>query len=149
MSIIYCDKHDIKYDSDRKDMCPQCDGEVQTEETMSTESETPETYPMPEHGWTCFHCGEKFTVYGAARDHIGGTPHGMPGCLLRVQLGNERGLQMELRKRERELASAQQTIEARDRDIAELKLDKEALRHELFRPTTTDTPPAQPSPDNS
>lgn len=28
-------------------------------------------YLKPEHGWTCFHCGETFTTPGSARDHWG------------------------------------------------------------------------------
>lgn len=52
------------------------------------------------NSWTCFHCGETFTVWGAARDHFGATPDAMAGCLIRVQFGDERGLQMELRKAE-------------------------------------------------
>ena len=32
------------------------------------------TYPMPEHGWTCFHCGDTFMTPGAARDHFDQTP---------------------------------------------------------------------------
>lgn len=43
---------------------------------------------LPEHGWTCFHCGEHFapTFAGqrAARNHFGQTPHCEPGCLLKL-----------------------------------------------------------------
>jgi hypothetical protein len=60
------------------------------------------TYPIPKHGWTCYHCGETFTVWGAAEDHFGKTPEAKPGCVLKVQFGNERGLEMELRKVEAE-----------------------------------------------
>ena len=56
------------------------------------------TYPKPKHGWTCYHCGETFTTWGAAEDHFGKTPAARPGCILKVQLGDERGLEMELRK---------------------------------------------------
>lgn len=48
------------------------------------------TYPMPEHGWTCFHCGETFKTPGGARLHFGSTPDAKPGCYLKVELGNER-----------------------------------------------------------
>lgn len=58
------------------------------------------TYPQPPHGWTCYHCGETFTVWGAAEDHFGKTPQQKPGCLLKVQYGDEMGLLMELRKSE-------------------------------------------------
>lgn len=27
MSMIYCDKHDLKWDSDHKSECPQCDAD--------------------------------------------------------------------------------------------------------------------------
>lgn len=58
--------------------------------------------PKPEHGWTCFHCGETFTTVGSAEDHFGPTPRSEPGCIIKVKLGEERGLQMELRKVETE-----------------------------------------------
>lgn len=32
------------------------------------------TYTPPEHGWTCFHCGETFKTPGAARLHFGELP---------------------------------------------------------------------------
>lgn len=62
------------------------------------------TYPMPEHGWTCFHCGENFKTPGGARDHFGRTPDRKPGCIIKVELGGERGLLMALRAAEDELA---------------------------------------------
>lgn len=73
-----------------------------------------DSYEMPEHGWTCFHCGETFTTVGGARDHFGATPDAQPGCLIRVQLGEERGLQMELRKAEAEIASLRAANEQLD-----------------------------------
>lgn len=63
-----------------------------------------ETYPMPAHGWTCFHCGETFTTPGCARLHFGTTPDKQPGCVIKVALGGERGLLAALRKSEDELA---------------------------------------------
>lgn len=63
-----------------------------------------DTYPMPEHGWTCFHCGETFTTPGSAREHFGPTPNAEPGCLIKVRLGGERGLLNALRKAEKRLA---------------------------------------------
>jgi hypothetical protein len=63
-----------------------------------------DTYHQPEHGWTCFHCGETFTTIGGARDHFGATPDKEPGCMIRVQLGGERGLLKALRKSEDLLA---------------------------------------------
>lgn len=59
-----------------------------------------DTYQQPEHGWTCFHCGETFTAPGAARDHFGETPGKVAGCMIKA--GDERGLLMEFRKLERE-----------------------------------------------
>ena len=46
--------------------------------------QTPEadTYPMPEHGWTCFHCGATFTNVNLARDHFGHYPFAKPACQL-------------------------------------------------------------------
>jgi hypothetical protein len=56
------------------------------------------TYPKPPHGWTCYHCGETFTVWGAAEDHFGKNPSATPACLIKV--GEELGLVMALRKAE-------------------------------------------------
>ena len=61
----------------------------------------PDTYPIPADGWTCFHCGEKFTTPGSARDHFGCEPCADPAC--RIKVGEERGLVMALRKVEAEL----------------------------------------------
>jgi len=63
-----------------------------------------DTYQKPPHGWTCFHCGETFTTPGSARDHFGGSIDAEPGCLIRVQLGDERGLLYALRQAEADLA---------------------------------------------
>jgi hypothetical protein len=63
-----------------------------------------DTYQMPPHGWTCFHCGETFTTVGAARIHFGETPAARPGCLEKVSIGAERGLLMALRKAEQRIA---------------------------------------------
>lgn len=68
---------------------------------MSAQAE--DTYLAPEHGWTCFHCGETFKTLGPARDHFGGSIDAEPGCLIRVQAGEERGLQMALREAEDEI----------------------------------------------
>lgn len=69
---------------------------------------TGETYAKPEHGWTCFHCGDTFTTFGAARDHFGFDPSADPAC--KIKLGAERGLLMALRKAEKELADAWSAI---------------------------------------
>lgn len=75
-----------------------------------------ETYPMPAHGWTCFHCGETFTTPGAARDHFGFDPSHDPGC--RIKLGAERGLLMALRKAEQELSEAWRAIHEESTEAA-------------------------------
>ena len=58
-----------------------------------------ESYPAPTHGWTCFHCGENFTDYGAASDHFGNPPGSVEACLM--ELGGDGGLVKALRKLER------------------------------------------------
>jgi hypothetical protein len=63
-------------------------------------AEAAETYQQPAHGWTCFHCGETFHTPGAAAQHFGARPDARPGCLVRVQVGEERGLQYALRTAE-------------------------------------------------
>lgn len=62
------------------------------------------TYLAPEHGWTCFHCGDTFTTYGAARDHFGFEPGLSPAC--RIKAGAEKGLLMALRRAEQDAANA-------------------------------------------
>lgn len=79
------------------------------------------TYPMPEHGWTCFFCGETFTTPGAARDHFGADPIADTAC--RIKFGEERGLVMALRKAEAKLALLSapddRMVEAAQADLAE------------------------------
>ena len=41
-----------------------------------------DTYPQPEHGWTCFHCGETFKHQTLARIHFGHYPTATPACQL-------------------------------------------------------------------
>jgi hypothetical protein len=65
-----------------------------------------DTYDIPQHGWTCFHCGETFTTVGGARTHFGGVPDVAPGCVTKVELGAERGLLTALRKAEDECRRA-------------------------------------------
>jgi len=60
-------------------------------------------YPPERRGWTCYHCDETFTTWGSAEDHFGKTPSSKPGCLIKIQLGDERGLEMEIRKLEAEV----------------------------------------------
>lgn len=74
------------------------------------------TYPKPEAGWTCFHCGETFTTPGAARDHFGFDPSCDPAC--RIKIGAERGLVIALRKAEQELGEAWQAIHSESTEAA-------------------------------
>ena len=69
-----------------------------------------DTYPHPQHGWTCYHCGETFTTPGSARDHFGESPAAVAGCIIKV--GEERGLLMALRKAEAELESLRSELAA-------------------------------------
>jgi hypothetical protein len=39
-----------------------------------------DTYPMPEHGWTCFHCGQTFHNPGSAEEHFGEHPRSVAAC---------------------------------------------------------------------
>lgn len=57
---------------------------------------TQEFYLSPPDGWVCFHCGERFTTFGAAEDHFGARPTDTAAC--RIKVGSERGLVMELRR---------------------------------------------------
>lgn len=84
------------------------------------------TYPKPEHGWTCFHCGETFTTPGAARDHFGFDPSHEPGC--RIKAGAERGLLMALRKAEQDLADAWHIIHTESGEAAKAYY-AQAARH--------------------
>lgn len=74
-----------------------------------------DTYPKPEHGWTCFHCGETFTTIGAAAYHFGENPYDdVAACVLKIEVGGERGLIYELRKatnRARRLADRVEALE--------------------------------------
>lgn len=56
-----------------------------------------------ENRWRCFRCGETFTTPGSAEDHFGSHPGAKPGCLLEVELGDERGWEMYFRKLEAEI----------------------------------------------
>ena len=80
-------------------------------------------YEKPKDGWVCFHCGERFTTIGGARDHFGATQEATPGCLIRVQYGDERGLQMELRKAEQELARYRAEDSDKDRQHYSMQVD--------------------------
>ena len=53
------------------------------------------SYLEPEHGWTCFHCGETFHTEKKAREHFGPRPTSKPACGL-----IERETLLELRRLE-------------------------------------------------
>ena len=67
-----------------------------------------DVYPMPADGWVCYHCGERFTTPGAARNHFGARPEATVACL--IKYGEERGLVMELRKAEDEVNKLNRVI---------------------------------------
>jgi len=69
------------------------------------------TYPAPKHGWTCFHCGETFRSPGSAENHFGKTPASIPGCLIKIQTGDERALLMALRDAENRAADYRHRME--------------------------------------
>ena len=62
-----------------------------------------DSYLQPKDGWVCFHCGERFTTYGSARNHFGEREDGKAACMIKA--GEERGLVMALRKAEAKLDS--------------------------------------------
>jgi hypothetical protein len=82
-----------------------------------TESES-DTYPTPEHGWTCFHCGENFAgTFGgqrAARLHFGASIHDEPKCQISAR---------RLRVMEDQLRRYREEDTDLHRDIARLKSD--------------------------
>lgn len=87
------------------------------------------TLPIPEHGWTCFFCGETFTTIGAARDHFGNEPFADTAC--RIKVGEERGLVMALRRAEKELARYRAEDSDADREFHRMRAEHAtALRRE-------------------
>ncbi len=90
---------------------------------MSTE---PDTYPTPEHGWICFHCGEHFpgTMAGQckARLHFGASIHDEPKC--QISAFRLRAMEAQLRRYREEDTDLH-------REIARLRSDHAiALRRE-------------------
>ena len=75
--------------------------------------ERKDTYPTPEHGWTCFHCGETFMHPNPARQHFGATPESEPACrVLNTEHGfvrRLRGLEMQIdeMRRQRDEANSE------------------------------------------
>lgn len=75
-----------------------------------------DTYEMPKDGWVCFHCGERLTTPGAARNHFGTYPDREPACVIKA--GDERGLVMALRKAEDRATELFQQIEKERQEYA-------------------------------
>jgi hypothetical protein len=94
---------------------------------LARRCEDADTYPKPEHGWTCFHCGETFKTIGGARDHFGFEPSSDPAC--RIKLGAERGLVMALRKAEMEIADMRQDFANENTEAAKQHYSQ-ASRHQ-------------------
>lgn len=91
------------------------------------------TRHTPQHGWTCFHCGETFTRESEAADHFGHSQLQEAACIVRVQHGGERGLLAALRKSECELVDAlnaihDETLTAYQQMRAQQGRHSEALR---------------------
>lgn len=57
-------------------------------------SAQPDTYMPPEHGWTCFHCGDTFMREVQAREHFGGSIDATPGCMLKLEKGDKQLLRV-------------------------------------------------------
>lgn len=49
--------------------------------TYDAKGEFTDTYPTPEGGWVCFHCGQRFYHQAAARRHFGATPDEITRCI--------------------------------------------------------------------
>ncbi len=75
---------------------------------MRSEYKTEEEYRKG--GWRCFHCDETFTTPGAAADHFGNYINSTPGCVIKVQVGDERGWLMELRRLQEENSHLRQQM---------------------------------------
>ena len=50
-----------------------------------------DTFNVPEHGFTCFHCGDTFHTVKSAREHFGNDINDEPGCVLKL-MGGDKGL---------------------------------------------------------
>lgn len=80
-----------------------------------------DTYSAPDHGWTCFHCGEHFPPHGLgierAKEHFGDYQHATPACQL---WGNSKSWFSALRKVVRALRAAE-----KERDEVRHQLSEE------------------------
>lgn len=84
--------------------------------TQAPDAES-ETYKPPERGWTCFHCGETFTHENLARAHFGHSIDAMPGCVMRMQPG-ENALLRRIRSLEDEVKQLRHTISEEDSETS-------------------------------
>jgi hypothetical protein len=92
-------------------------------------SEQEATYERPEHGWTCFFCGETFKTPGLARAHFGGDPLSMAGC--QIKAGEERMLLGALREAEKLLDDYRRECDPESKRYYEMQADHAAaLRRE-------------------
>lgn len=97
--------------------------------TVEPLTPAPETYQSPQHGWTCFHCGETFMVPGLAEEHFGRYPDETPAC--RIKAGHERNLVFALREAERELGRYRVEDSDKDREFHRMRDEHgRALRRE-------------------
>lgn len=76
------------------------------------------TYIAPEHGWTCFHCGETFLAPSLARIHFGAMPDAEPACQLNK---GERKLAGTVRYLEEQLARYRAEDNDSDREFHSMR----------------------------
>jgi len=81
-------------------------------------------------GWQCFHCGEVFESVASASNHFGIDQFKEPGCLIKVKYGEERGLEIELRKVEQERDELQFKI-SNESTEADLKMQSMQGQHQI------------------
>lgn len=86
---------------------------------------------VPEHGWTCFHCGETFTQEHEARCHFGDDETSDTAC--RIVARHERGLLEALRRAERDAANAMEAIHNECTDAAKAYHAQLARHNEQLR----------------
>ena len=116
-----------------------------------------DTYEAPTHGWTCFHCGETFTILSLARNHFGWTIDAEPACRIaqgeRKLVGHIRYLEDQIARyldedgpkdREMHAMRARHAVELREaeekgfaRGVADMRshgwrLDEERERPDLY-----------------
>lgn len=85
-----------------------------------------ETYPAPEHGWVCFHCGDHFpgTHDGArqAREHFGDHVFATPACQI---WGNSKSWRSAYRMLIRHLRTVERELRDLHRRVADEDTDKD------------------------